>query len=215
MNAVKHPRLANWLLRRFGGGPRRESLIGDLDEQFARGRSSFWYWRQVLSAILVGVSRDLSEHKLLAVRSAAVTCGIVFAWHGTTLALYLWISRRWVNAWVTSSSGFLFWNWHIFGGHLHLLWCVGAGLAGWMTVRLHRTHPAVAIVAGVLGQLPMVLWWAMPIWIHPAGGPPSWHFAHRLIVVVMIVGMPMSTLLGGLLGARGERGHGQIGLRRV
>ena len=53
MSPAQPPRFPSWLLRRFPDGPRRESLIGDLDEQFARGRSSFWYWRQVLSAILV------------------------------------------------------------------------------------------------------------------------------------------------------------------
>ena len=57
MSPAQPPRLASWLLRRFAAGPQRESLIGDLDEQFARGRSSLWYWRQVATAILASRSR--------------------------------------------------------------------------------------------------------------------------------------------------------------
>jgi hypothetical protein len=48
-------RLARWFLLRLARGPQRESLIGDLDEQLARGRPSFWYWRQAVSAIVAGL----------------------------------------------------------------------------------------------------------------------------------------------------------------
>ena len=56
MSPAQPPRLASWLLRCFVAGPQRQSLIGDLDEQFARGRSSLWYWRQVATAILASRS---------------------------------------------------------------------------------------------------------------------------------------------------------------
>ena len=72
MRSADPPRLANGLLRRLAAGPTRESLIGDLDEQFARGRTSSWYWRQVLSAILVTAANDLRDHKLVAVRAVLI-----------------------------------------------------------------------------------------------------------------------------------------------
>lgn len=43
------PRLASFVLDRLAPG--NEALHGDLDEEFTRGRTSAWYWRQVLAAI--------------------------------------------------------------------------------------------------------------------------------------------------------------------
>lgn len=90
MSTAQRPRLASWLLRRFVAGPQRESLIGDLDERFVSGRSSLWYWRQVVSAILVGVVRDLRQQQRLAIGSVMLTWAIVIVWVESTLALYLW-----------------------------------------------------------------------------------------------------------------------------
>ena len=52
MSIGQPPRVAAWLLERLASGPTRESLIGDLAEQYRRGRSSAWYWRQTLGSIL-------------------------------------------------------------------------------------------------------------------------------------------------------------------
>src|SRR5215203_3674669 len=43
------PRLASLLLERFAPG--NDPLRGDLEEEFASGRTSAWYWRQVISTI--------------------------------------------------------------------------------------------------------------------------------------------------------------------
>ena len=43
------PRLASLLLDQFAPG--NEALHGDLDEEFSSGRSSTWYWQQVLAAL--------------------------------------------------------------------------------------------------------------------------------------------------------------------
>jgi len=45
------PRLANWLLERFGTTSRLHSLLGDLAEEYANGRSRGWYWRQALGTV--------------------------------------------------------------------------------------------------------------------------------------------------------------------
>jgi signal peptidase I len=52
---VNPPRLAIWLLMRLGATYRREALVGDLMEEFRRGHSRAWFWRQVLHAICLGV----------------------------------------------------------------------------------------------------------------------------------------------------------------
>ena len=49
------PRLATWLLEQFSPVLKNAPLAGDLIEAFKRGRSSGWYWRQVLWAILIAL----------------------------------------------------------------------------------------------------------------------------------------------------------------
>jgi hypothetical protein len=51
MNSTKPPRLAAWILQHFGPELNQEALAGDLNEAMAQGRSSGWYWRQVLAAV--------------------------------------------------------------------------------------------------------------------------------------------------------------------
>jgi len=56
------PTLAVFLLRHLGPKDNREVLIGDLLESFREGRSNGWFWRQVLIALLAGVSKGLRLH---------------------------------------------------------------------------------------------------------------------------------------------------------
>lgn len=51
MKSSNPPHLAVWLLEEFGPKVNREALAGDLNEAMAQGRSSAWYWRQVLRAV--------------------------------------------------------------------------------------------------------------------------------------------------------------------
>ena len=46
---MKPPRLATWLLDRLGPS---EALTGDLIEEYSRRGSTFWFWRQVIMAVL-------------------------------------------------------------------------------------------------------------------------------------------------------------------
>jgi uncharacterized protein involved in exopolysaccharide biosynthesis len=56
------PRLADWLLKHLISGRRRDSIIGDVHEQYGRGRTPFWFWRQTLATILVS---DAMKQRLL------------------------------------------------------------------------------------------------------------------------------------------------------
>ena len=193
-------RLARWLLQRLAGGPQRDSLIGDLDEQLARGKPSFWYWHQVVSAILIGVASDLREHKRLVTGSVILSFAMVFAWVETTLALYLWVSETWVNASVGGfrDSGLWFVFWHPFGGGLCLVWCVGSAASGRLIARWSR--PAI-LIAGASVQFPLALWSSSSVWLHPerwAGAPAHLWLPVYTGAIIAAVGMPGATLLGGL-----------------
>jgi hypothetical protein len=92
------PRIAAWLLRHFGSSPNIESVIGDLNESYGRGRSSVWYWRQVFIAIVESVLTDIRLHKLLVFR--ALVIGNVFkivSFH--SLAFTISCLARYLHVW--------------------------------------------------------------------------------------------------------------------
>ncbi len=63
---MKHaapPSAATWLLERWSFGGRNDSLAGDLLEEFHSGRTSGWYWRQVLAALSSRGSREVFTHR--------------------------------------------------------------------------------------------------------------------------------------------------------
>lgn len=51
-----------YLLNRFGSPYQRESLAGDLIEQFQENRSTAWIWREVLCAVLIGRLRAIESN---------------------------------------------------------------------------------------------------------------------------------------------------------
>jgi hypothetical protein len=71
------PRIATWLLRHLGSTSRNDEIVGDLAEQYARGRSRAWYWRQILSAILIGASNDIWNNKSRALAGLGAGWGLL------------------------------------------------------------------------------------------------------------------------------------------
>jgi hypothetical protein len=200
MSTTSPPRLAAWLLERLVSGAKKESLIGDLAEQYEHGRSAAWYWRQVLTAILVGTARDICDHKRFAAGAALIAWLIVIPWVEITWTLYLWVSDKWIYAW-TNSSLVLFEFWIPFGGGLPLVWCVGSAAIGWGSARLSGSNRATTIAASMLAQVPLSLWWTRGFWLYgqfPSGGPRLWSVLNCLWAAVVLIGMPTSTIIGGL-----------------
>ena len=211
MNVSQPPRLAAWLLTRLASGPRQESLIGDLMEQYQRRRSAAWYWRQVLTAIVVGVVHDMRHHSVLVVRSIGVFAILVWL-----LGKIAFVGHSWLGVWV--------WNWSVVHGFdtLRVLWfgrprsglpsiaviiemltmCANAAISGWVVGRLHRGHVAATLISCAVLNSTFWLWpflfaWLLEpeaFWGAIAFNPVffvtqlGWHF----------VGVPLSILLGGL-----------------
>src|SRR5215831_2947059 len=73
MSHSKPPALATWLLEHTHFGSAHSVIAGDLHEEFHRGRSAAWYWRQVLMAIVVGCASDVRHHPVLAIRAILIT----------------------------------------------------------------------------------------------------------------------------------------------
>lgn len=57
MTETGPPALATWLLRHAARG--NDALVGDLLEEHGRRRSVVWYWRQVLTVVVVNRSREV------------------------------------------------------------------------------------------------------------------------------------------------------------
>jgi hypothetical protein len=76
--SVEPPKLATWLLERFS--PESGPLAGDLIEAFKHGRSSSWYWRQVLAAILIAVPGLVRKNLVLFAYTVGCGAAISVAW---------------------------------------------------------------------------------------------------------------------------------------
>ena len=63
MTARVPPPIATWLLEYLGPGYRKESLVGDLFEEYQRDRTRAWYWRQAFVSIVIG--RSISLRRML------------------------------------------------------------------------------------------------------------------------------------------------------
>jgi hypothetical protein len=207
MNASHPPRLATWLLKRLGSGPKRESLIGDLIEQYQRRRSGVWYWRQVLRAILTGVVHDLGAHKVLAMR--AVVIYFLLYWLFGFLASQLY-----------QSVGIVMWNWTVahefdgvrklwFGGPpplvpvppLLLMTWLGSAIAGAIVARSHRDYAPA-----------MLFSCAVAVWLYAFAQGQGWVFGlpgilrhhiggHGIARAVFLIGVPVSVVFGGIWGS--------------
>ena len=61
MNNRLPPPIATCLLERLGPAYRKDSLVGDLFEEYQQDRTRAWYWRQVIVAICIGRAMSLSR----------------------------------------------------------------------------------------------------------------------------------------------------------
>jgi hypothetical protein len=118
---------ANWLLERLGLDV---ALAGDLLEECARGRSTFWYWRQMLIAVLTGIWGAIRDHKLLALRAIATGFAIEF------LLIFLWQ--------LTPDAPLLSVEFWLVGMPTTLL---AHAATGWIVARTHRAHPVPMVSA--------------------------------------------------------------------
>jgi hypothetical protein len=200
MRATQPPRLATAVLKRLASGPKRESLIGDLIEQYQSGRSPVWYWRQVLAAIVAGAVSDLRSHKLLTVRV------VIFAW-----ALW-WAFGYYLEEPLSRMTGVSVQNWLLVSGHETLRWWwlrlglpdllfyqFAYAVIGFLVVRFHRTHRASVLLvywSSVLCLEMLLLARAFRFGVYFAG-----HGRAAIMALgIQLIGPLISVLIGGLAG---------------
>jgi hypothetical protein len=200
MSTAQPPRFATWLLERLVSDEKRESLVGDLLEQYTHGRSAGWYWRQAIGSILAGSAREIRDHKLLAVR--AVFVGLAAMWVFGFAARFslqvLWtlasggvyIGGHWIRldyGWIRNRMYIAF-----------LLTLFGSAASGWIVGRLHRDREAPMVfafaISVVLGALVQLL-----IEVRVVGWTISPLVRYPQTLVLWFVLAPISILFGGVM----------------
>jgi hypothetical protein len=214
MKTSEPPRLSTWLLARLAPRHRRESLVGDLREQLHRGRSVWWYRRQVFGTILVGLAGDVAAHKLLAVRA------VVIGWSAMYLLVFQFIGRliqetrltlfsRWGSA-LWGDSEVLRQLWVYYGLPFQLVVCLTFIAIGWMVAGLHRRQlPGIVIVFSATLLIPAIFQaleirrlLGTELW--PGWGWGSFRWALLYQAVLALAVYPLCVLIGGLWAARSD-----------
>jgi hypothetical protein len=207
----KPPVCATGLLLRLG--PQDESFIGDLVEEYGGGRSRAWYWRQVLSAVLLASVRQIGAHPARAL--VAVTTG----W-GTLLLFFFILGDRTADG----LAGW-FWNWDRQTAYETQVWWpfattallvsyTGFALSGVVVVRLHRRHAGSMLIAYAVSMLVVLAASAVLIEVltRRNGGVPVPHTLFYVISVALpyhwrsgLLLAPAMILLVGLIGCPRSR----------
>lgn len=83
------PSTATWLLKLFCSSAEQESVIGDLLEQYQLGRGRFWYWRQVLAIVFLGLYGKAVRRPLVTTNRTPVRQGLALMLLIAVLAVVL------------------------------------------------------------------------------------------------------------------------------
>jgi hypothetical protein len=191
MKSDRPPVLATRLLERLVSGPHGDALAGDLIEQYRQGRSGAWFCRQVLLAILAGVGKEVRDHKLLAVRAAAVGLAFYLLSAFPIIWLAQWLANEgllrffWSSIWLTYTA---------------------CAVSGWIVARLHPAHQLamVCVYATSLLLFEWVRWGAGFFFITRATHPITPQLL--AISVLVLFTRPLLVLLGGLASALARGG---------
>jgi hypothetical protein len=106
MSRTEPPFVATWMLERLTAAERDEALAGDLLEEFRAGRSIGWYWRQVITAIAIGWTRSIYEHRIRLL-FAAIWSLLSPAWELTLIRVFWegdFIGSIWRMPWPWSTA---------------------------------------------------------------------------------------------------------------
>jgi hypothetical protein len=204
------PALATWLLSRLLTGEKSESLIGDLMEQYQRGRSRVWYWRQTVSALGLNAVAATSTHKWLAM--TVLTLGVCLpyvymsipGWVFVTLdgwypRLINWLLKEDLNA-IRQVTYRL----HLWGLTATIVCCsMIAGVTWIMTVLNPRQRALITTLLLITNVGPCLPYWrgSLADWIREPANP-IWFFNFFWFSTYTFIAIPVSLILGGRYGSR-------------
>jgi hypothetical protein len=140
----RRPRLASIILDLLAPG--NEALVGDLEEEFSRGRSTAWYWRQVLTAIALQGPLAVRARGLVAAENfvtGIITLVMIGFYAVFVVNVTDWLLRfegMRMSAWLPNALG-------PFNGLAFLLtFVLGIAVGRWVA-KGHRLHRVASIIA--------------------------------------------------------------------
>jgi hypothetical protein len=205
------PALATGLLVRLG--PRDEAFIGDLAEEYGGGRSRAWYWRQVLSAVVLTAVRQIGTHPLRTLAAVAV------GW-ATTLTIFLVLGDRtaeglagWLWGW-DRQTAYRTNEWGPFTLTASFVSYTGFGLSALAVVRLRRRDAGPMLIAYAASMFLVMAASAVFIEVltRRQGAVPVPHTLFYIVSVALpyhwrsgLLLAPLVVLAAGLLGCSRSR----------
>jgi hypothetical protein len=165
---------AIWLFERLGLDG---ALAGDLLEESASGRSTIWYWRQILAAIWIGIWGAIFGHKVLALRAVATGCAANATWLFVLKFLHPWAPPF---PMMFDPSN-----------HPLLTTLLTQFATGWIVARTHRPY-----------AIPMVVVFVMWLALWYVGGTLSGNESRFLAHLARYIStVDVGLLVGGIVGA--------------
>jgi hypothetical protein len=164
-----------------------------LTEQYQRGRSSLWFWRQSLMAILVGATRDVRRDTGQVMHAILTGVGVLVLFSQVSRPLTWWLgylvggSRFWREVWWLQAATFL-----PFG-------FIGGVFTGWLVARFHRPQLAAGLLALIAA------WIAMDLPILWRLAPDAWGYPNYRYQLAWNLGQLFCVVLGVLFGAVSRR----------
>jgi hypothetical protein len=163
------------------------ALAGDLLEERARRGSAFWYWRQVLIALWIGIWRAIRDHRVLALRAVAtgfaieLLCFFFWGYLGSLLPGRLVLS---LQSWTI--------NW--------LLTLLNSVATGWVVARTHRAQPVPMVLLFLIFDLLGYVYVSFFLWgmsLTDLIAQP-WFRAYLALFIVNIFARIVGVPLGGI-----------------
>jgi len=169
----------------LGCSQNNNAVVGDLIERYGGGETAFWYWRQVVAAVLAGFLNEALGHKL---------------------RMFLTILAGWAAlAVVVNFELLIVFSPHRFWGRWYAYVFLAAGIlrfvaAGWIVRRTGGLHGKAAVL-GFAGSYLLISYVLLPLLLRPAiaqhGDASVWIV---LIGMTKHALMSIALLAGGLIG---------------
>jgi hypothetical protein len=175
-----------------------DALLGDIDEE-ARRRSPFWYWGQIVAAIVVGSYRAVRKHPFLAFRAVGVgllTLVVVFAPAPRLLHVVRVMSEGagyYVGPyWLTLPP-------NAFRYFPELVTVLGFAASGWTIARVNRAHGIAMLMPWALLVCALPLYAIVDVLTYH--GRPITLTAPVVGGFLSSLSLPAWVVLGGILAA--------------